>query len=80
MAGFLYNYAKYKGFDTSASKDLSNYADVNQISSWAIDKMKWANANGIINGKSSTKLDPTGTVTRAEVAQMIMNFQKKFGK
>ena len=80
MAGFLYNYAKSRNFDTSASKDLSSYIDASQISNWAIDKMKWANANGIINGKSSINLDPTGTATRAEVAQMIMNFQNKFGR
>lgn len=79
MAGFLYNYAKYKGFSLSDTKDLSEYVDAGQISGWALEKMKWANANGIINGKSGNKLDPKGTATRAEVAQMIMNFQKKFG-
>jgi hypothetical protein len=36
--------------------------------------MLWANENGIINGMSSTVLNPKGLATRAQVAQMMMNF------
>ena len=32
--------------------------------------MQWAVANGIVNG-SNGKLNPTGKVTRAEVAKML---------
>lgn len=80
MAGFLYKYATYKGYDTSKRADLTRFPDSNQISRWAVDFMQWANAYGIINGKHDIYLDPKGTATRAEVAQMIKNFNEIYGR
>lgn len=83
MAQFLMNYAKKRGYDITARADLSGFPDVAKVSGWAKELMSWANANGIINGKAKegvNYLDPKGNASRAEVAQMIMNFQKKFGK
>lgn len=80
MAGFLFNYSKFKGYSTEETKDLNEFPDANEISGWAVNMMKWANANGIINGKVENGvkiLDPKGKATRAEVAQMIMNLQSK---
>ena len=36
--------------------------------------MTWAVNAGVINGKDGNRLDPQGTATRAEVAQVLMNF------
>lgn len=80
MARLLMSYAEYRGFDVSARKDLGKYSDAKKVASWAKEAMQWANANGIINGKSGNKLDPKGKASRAEVAQMIMNFRTKFGE
>lgn len=80
MAGFLYNYARLKGKDITRRADLSRFADAGAISGWAVDAVSWANASGIINGKSATILDPRGTATRAEVAAMICNFNNAFGR
>ncbi len=83
LAQFLMNYAKKRGFDTTARADVSKFPDNAQISGWAKDAISWANANGIINGKAKNGknyLDPKGNATRAETAQMIMVFRKKFGK
>lgn len=81
LAQFLMNYAVTKGYDTSAAADLSVFPDGNKISGWAYNAISWANANGILNGKGkngTNYLDPKGNATRAEVAAMIMNFQKAF--
>lgn len=78
MAQFLMNYAALKKYDITATTDISRFEDAKDVSSWALKAVKWANANGIINGKSATKLDPKGYATRAEVAAMIMNFNNKF--
>lgn len=78
VAQFLYNYAEYRGYDMSGGGDLSRFSDANKVSSWALTAMKWANNNGIINGKSGGKLDPQGAATRAEIAQMMMTFMKNF--
>ena len=83
LAQFLMNYAKKRGYDTSARADISKFPDNAKVSGWAKEAISWANANGIVNGKAkngANYLDPRGNATRAEVAQMIMNFQKKFGR
>lgn len=73
LAAILYRYAKWMGYSTLGSS-LSGYSDVNSISSWAKDAMGWAVRNGIISGVTTTRLNPTGTATRAQVAQMFLNF------
>jgi hypothetical protein len=47
---------------------------VDQVSGYAREALLWANEQGIINGKGDGILDPKGLATRAEVAQMMMNF------
>ena len=74
MAAILYNYADYKGYDVSARADLSDYADAASISSWAEDVLAWANAEGLINGMTSTTIDPQGATTRAQTAAMFERF------
>ncbi len=36
--------------------------------------MTWAVNAGLLSGKGSGVLDPAGNATRAEVAQILMNF------
>ena len=74
MAAILYNYADYKGYDVSARADLSDYADAASISSWAEDVLAWANAEGLINGMTTTTIDPQGATTRAQTAAMFERF------
>jgi hypothetical protein len=74
MAVMLYAYASTKGYDLSVSADLSGYADADATSSWAATAMSWAVTHGLIGGKPGNQLDAGGTATRAEVAQILMNF------
>lgn len=53
---------------------LLPFSDADQISPWAADAMRWAVDRGILSGKVGGVLDPRGTATRAEAAQMLMNF------
>ena len=75
MALLLYNYVSYKGGDLTASADLSTFSDGDRVSDWAEQAMKWAVGEGLING-SNNSLNPLGTATRAEVAQLFMNLLK----
>ena len=75
MALILYRYAKYKGMDTSKSKDLSSFTDSAMISSYTQASLKWATANGIIAGTSGNLLDPQGNVSRAQLAIILQRFQ-----
>ena len=74
MAAILYRYAQYKGYDTSAAGSLDSFADGSATSGWAREAMAWAVGAGVLSGKGSGMLDPTGTATRAEIAQIMMNF------
>ena len=51
-------------------------ADAYRASDWALEALRWATENGIINGKGDGILDPAGQATRAETAQMLKNFME----
>lgn len=74
MASILYRYAQYKDYDVTASNDLSGFTDVSSVNSYAASAMQWANAEDLITGVSSTKLDPQGSAIRAQVASILMRF------
>ena len=69
LAAILWRYAG----SPASGHTLTGYTDVDQISSWAMDAMLWANKNNILNGDGSGHLIPKGNATRAQVAQMIKN-------
>lgn len=80
LAAMLYRYAKLKGYDVSASADISGYTDASSVSGWATDAMRWAVSAGLINGRTATTLTPQGNATRAEVASILMRFMQKYTK
>lgn len=80
FAQILYNYAKFKGYDLSASADLGKFPDSGQVSSWAETALGWANGNGLINGHDDDRLDPKGSTIRAQAASILMNFDKGFAQ
>lgn len=72
----LYNYAKRTGNDTSYSASVYNsFPDTSAVSSYAVEPLKWATSQGIING-SDGKLNPQGTATRAQIAAILHNAEK----
>lgn len=78
MALMMYRYADYLGYDTSERADLSSFSDASFISDYALEAMQWANAKGIITGKSDGRLDPNGYAVRAECATIILRFDENF--
>ncbi len=76
LAVIFRNYARVSGADVSALGDVAQFTDSAAISSWASDAVKWAVSVGLISGKGSGFLDPTGTATRAEIATILMRFSK----
>ena len=73
MITILYRYAKLKGYDTSASADISIFSDAAQISDWALDAIKWACSEELIKG-DGVKLTPQNNATRCEAATILMRF------
>lgn len=77
MMAFMYRYAAYKGMDMTIKDPnrMDTFSDKNKVSKWAVDSVRWAIGNGVING-SGGKIDPGGTALRSQVAQIIYNFSK----
>ena len=69
----LYRYAESKGYDVSASADLSGYPDAGQVQDYAQPAMAWAVAEGIVEGVDGN-LNPAGNATRAQIATILMRF------
>lgn len=69
----LYRYAACKGADTSASGELTDFADAASVSSWAQAAMKWAVGAGILSG-SATASNPRVRPPGAQGAAMLVRF------
>lgn len=77
LAAFLYRYAQGTDLNTEAAADLTAFPDSNKISNWAVDSVKWAVGNSIINGiteNSVNYIKPKNTATRAQTAVMFKAF------
>ena len=75
-AAMLYRYAAHMGEDTKPQGNLSAFRDAEEISEYAKIPLRWAVGLHILNGKENSTLDPTGTATRAEIAQILLNLSK----
>jgi hypothetical protein len=81
VAAILLNYAHFTGAapqgDWSAPPD---FADVDQISDWAMKGAMYAYMKGIISGKPGKLFDPHGLATRAEISAILRRFVDKAAK
>ena len=74
LAAVIYRYAEFKKYDTNEKADISQFDDSNDIASWALEAVRWANAAGLVNGISSSALSPKTSATRAQTAAILMRF------
>ena len=82
MAMFLRNYAEFTGSDVTTKDNtaIDKFSDASKVASWAKDAMNWAVENSVMSGNANGTLNPRGTATRAELAVMMMNFDKMFNQ
>ena len=79
MAAILYRYSGFKGLTLTEGKFAETYPDEGKVSAYALEAMRWANAEKLINGTDiggKTYLDPQGNATRAQVAAILMRYVK----
>ena len=77
MAAVLYRYTKFKGLPLNDGDYVEEYPDIDKVSPYAAEAMRWANAEGLINGMGSGEtvtLAPQGDATRAQVAAIFMRY------
>lgn len=68
----LWRYSGSPVMDNSSM--LNTFSDAALTSDYAQQAMIWAYAQGVISGNADGTLNPQGTATRAEIAQMLMNY------
>ncbi len=79
LATMLYKYASNEGYDVTARADISGFGDANTASEYAVEKLQWAVANGVMSG-DGVNLRPDGYASRAECAAMLRTFMVKFAE
>ena len=75
LALILYHYAQVAGYAPhQGGMAIQEFSDSASISGWALEAVQWAVNAGLISGTGDGMLDPDGAATRAQVAQIFMNF------
>lgn len=83
LAVILYNYTKqFAPESLMETGSLAGFPDAGSVPSWARTAMAWAVGNGLISGVGEngvSYLRPEGCATRAQVATILMNYDKALG-
>jgi predicted peptidase len=77
IAAILYRYAAYKGRDVSGGADIGGFADAALVSGYALEAVRWAVGEGLIQGRGANDIAPQGNATRAEVAAIIQRYMER---
>ena len=67
---------RYAGSPAATDKEL-HFTDADKAGGYALEALRWAVESGVMSGRGGGILDPKGLVTRAQAAQMLINFQEK---
>ncbi len=83
LAVILYNYTQqFAPESLTETGSLTGFPDADSVPSWARTAMAWAVGNGLISGVGEngvSYLRPEGCATRAQVATILMNYEKALG-
>ena len=83
LAVILYNYTQqFAPESLTETGSLTGFPDAGSVPSWARTEMAWAVGNGLISGVGEngvSYLRPEGCATRAQVATILMNYDKALG-
>lgn len=76
LATMLYKYQSTKTETMKiASDSLAKFKDADQVQKYAVTAMEWAVSNKLIGG-TDKGLEPQGTATRAQIAVILMAYDK----
>lgn len=83
LAVILYNYTQqFAPGSLTETGSLTGFPDAGSVPAWARTAMAWAVGNGLISGVGEngvSYLRPEGCATRAQVATILMNYEKALG-
>ena len=69
IATILWRYA-----GSPSAEAGQNFADESSIPAYASTAVDWARANGVVNGTTGNRFDPSGNATRAQVATILRSY------
>ncbi|MBQ8523945.1 MAG: S-layer homology domain-containing protein [Clostridia bacterium] len=71
----MYRYALHMGHRTDMTASLNNFTDISSVTNEEIlAALSWAVGGGIMNGTSSTTLEPNSYITRGDAAAMLQRY------
>lgn len=73
----LYRCAHLMGSTNRNTTSLAGYPDSRTVPTVARDAFSWAVANGIVGGTGNGRLDPNGTLTRAQFAVILYRYSQR---
>lgn len=62
--------------EATATNVVPSFSDAAQISSWAVDHVEQCRKMGILHGDQAGRVNPQGTLSRAETAVVLANLHK----
>lgn len=79
MAVILYRFNKHVMGKQLSQGSAGQFTDVSSISSWAKKEVLAVGKSGLMNGYSDGSFGPRKNATRAEAAQILYNYLKRYG-
>lgn len=76
LVTLFYRYAKTTGADVAAPAIPANFADRNQVQSWAKAPFGWAIHQKIITGTDAHTLSPQGKALRSQAAALFQRYSE----
>ena len=75
MVTMLYRYLEMEEYEfEEITEDLDGFVDKDQVSSYAVEAMRWAVQSGLVEGMGHDDLNPKGFAIRAQVATLLVRF------
>ncbi|WP_300637221.1 glycosyl hydrolase family 18 protein [uncultured Oscillibacter sp.] len=75
LAAILWRYAKLEQADSGARAALQGFPDAGEVGGYAREPMRWALAEGILQGTKDGTLQPQGRAARGQAAVLLERFQ-----
>ncbi len=73
----LYRCTALLGRSTASHGSLAGYVDSKSVPNAARNAMTWAITNGIVSGTADKRLNPNGTITRAQFAVILYRYHQQ---
>ena len=64
------------GDDAYKNVNLNSYPDYNDVHSWAVEPLQWANYNGMITGTQQGYINPVGATQCIHATKILYGFGK----